>query len=116
MSVAIDSPASATPDQVVYFDHTSPSSMVLQALAAGQLVTRVAVSIQTPFNGGSPTVELGTSGTPGLFLDTAQIDAKTAGQYEADEIEPFAAPDLLILAVNSSGSTAGAGFLLYSVR
>lgn len=103
-------------DTVVPFSHSTPSPLVLQALAPGQTLARVAILIQTPFDAPGASLSVGTFADPAKILAPGDAPPAASGQYESDAIAPTGVPDSLILTISPSGSTVGAGLLYYRTR
>lgn len=100
------------------FAWNTPSPLVLQGVAAGQLLNRVSVLLIVPFNGEDPpgTLEVGTLTTPDLVFTSADIDTEVAAQTDSDALELFAANDTLILTIDPGDSSAGNGIILWKVK
>lgn len=101
--------------QVVPFDHSTPSPMLLAAVSPGATLNRATVKITVPFDGLGASVSMGTTTSPGLVLGSGDVYPGTADQYESDELIEFDANDFLQFFINPSGSTRGAGLLLFKM-
>ena len=98
------------------FDFATTSPAILQALAAGNVIDRVAVLIQVPFDDPAATLRVGTSADLGLVFSQTDVDLTVAGTYDDSELFPFTIADLLLLTLNPAGSTRGSGLLIYKMR
>ena len=102
----------------VDFSFDSASPIVLQTIAAGQLLDRAAVLITTTFDDPAAYVEVGTSSDPDGVFEEGDIDLGVLGQYENRILLLFPAfppSDLLLLTIHPGASTQGAGILLYKI-
>lgn len=101
-------------------NYNSSSPVTGFTLPANAVVDEVEVIVDTPFEGTSPTLTLGTSGTPAKYLGTTDSDltaaAKTRFVVHPNEAAVGATEDLQI-AVGGSDLTAGSARVLvkYSV-
>jgi hypothetical protein len=69
--------------RTIDWNETSPISIL--ALPAGQAVSNVAVSVETAFNGASPTVTVGVDGDQPRYLGTSDSDlTEDDSVWEAD--------------------------------
>lgn len=90
--------------------------MFLRQLQAGQVVEFAHVLIETPFSDPSARVQVGTSGSPGAILASADVDTQTVGQYNNDQVFPVGVSDILLLTITPGTSTQGSGLLMYQVK
>lgn len=95
------------------FLFTTGSPLVLQAVTAGQVITRAVVTVETAFNDPSASMTLGTTTDPSEIFGASDIDTNVENQYETDLLTTFTIPDFLILTVSPGSSTQGAGTLFY---
>jgi len=102
--------------QAVPFAFNTPSPLLLQAVAAGDLLLRAVVAITAQFDDPAARVQLGTSLSVGLVLGGADVTASVVDQYESGEFVEFAGPDVLLLSIAPGASTQGAGLLLYEMK
>ncbi len=98
------------------FSFSSASPIVLAQLHPGNVMTRAVIVIETPFDDPSASVLLGTTANPSLYLGASDSDASVPGQYGSEEVIDLNLPDYLILTVQPSASSRGAGRLYYEVR
>lgn len=80
------------------------------ALPANAVVTETKVLIGTAFDA-QADMSVGTVASPALLLRTADIAEEVADLYIGDSLEASAASTQLILQVQASAATAGAGFI-----
>ena len=103
----------------VTFTFATISPLVLQSVAAGNVLNRLSILIQTPFNDPAATLEVGTSADPSLVFNTSEI--KLYGPlsgltYDNSQLFEFTLADLLLLTLSPGASTMGAGLLLYKLK
>lgn len=98
------------------FTFSSASPIVLAHLHPGNVMTRAVIVIETPFNDPAAKVLLGTTANPSLYLGAADSDPLVSGQYGSEEVIDLNVPDYLILTVQPSASSQGAGRLYYEMR
>jgi hypothetical protein len=98
------------------FGDTSPVTMF--TLAAGSVVHRIEIIIDTAFNGTSPTVSIGIAGTTSKYMAATEVNLKAAAGT-IFEVNPglAAAADALIATYVASSSSAGSARILvfYSI-
>ncbi len=107
-------------DKVYALNYNSSSPVTLFALPAGAIVKNVTIFVDTPFSGfttGSPpTVQIGTSGNPGLFITTSQNDLTDAAVAKSYITNPNVVANVanqnLIATYVANGATAGAARIL----
>lgn len=99
--------------EYVPFTFATPSPMVLQALAVGQQIDRARIVVTTTFDDPAARIQLGTAGSPSLFLDLSPVEV---GQFADDNILDVTTPEYLRFLVSPGTSTRGEGFIFYSVR
>lgn len=96
----------------IAFGSTSPVSMF--TLPANAIIKRVAVVVDTPFNG-APSLSVGVSGTTSKYLASTQVDL-TAASATVFDVDPGQTADVAteaLIATYSAGSaSAGAGRIL----
>jgi hypothetical protein len=92
------------------FGSTSPVAMF--STGASDVINSVKVVVDTPFNGTSPTMSVGISGTTSKYMASTQVDLKTAGIYEVDPGIAAAGAESLIITYAASSSSAGAARVL----
>lgn len=98
------------------FDHAT-TTVNVQSIAAGDIVTRVALVVTTAWNGPA-RVSLGTTGSPTQLFDLAGLDGLAVSQdtYADGRVTQFGAPDTLTLTLTPNGATQGAGYLVCEYR
>jgi hypothetical protein len=102
--------------QKVSFAFNTASPLVLGLVFVGQVLDRASLLITTAFNDAAATVQLGTSGTPGLIFGVADARPPFVGQYEHVALVQFAVNDVLQLLITPGASTLGAGILLFKIK
>jgi len=106
-------PPVTDPFRIESFAFNTPSPLVLQSVAAGSYIVRAAILVTQAFNGGGPFVQLGTFAAPALVMGAADMDLRTLGQYEADQIAIIGAADSLKLNIFAPGATQGQALVLW---
>jgi hypothetical protein len=88
------------------FDESTTSPATIFAPPADARLKEFRIEVGIPAGGGSPTIQIGTSSTPNLYVDTDEIDLKTGAIYiiNVDE-ELGATPDDIILTISPNGQT-----------
>lgn len=66
------------------FDHSSSGTLTMFTKPAGGRFDTVKVYVDVAFDGTTPTLSIGISGTVSKYGTTAQVDLKTIGIYEWD--------------------------------
>ena len=102
--------------QKVSFAFNTGSPLILGVVIAQQMLDRASLLITTPFNDVTATVQLGTSGTPGLVFGPTDAKPSASGQYEHVALVSFPVNDLLQLTIAPGASTQGAGVLLFKIK
>jgi hypothetical protein len=105
-------PSSAT---IVPFGPATPSPLVLQAVASGNVLVMARVVILSPFDDPAATCELGTSADPALSFATGESDLSSPGTYSSDACLSFNTADQLRLSIFPGASVSGSALLVYSV-
>jgi hypothetical protein len=100
---------------VVAFSYATPSPMVLQAVTAGQIISRALIQVQTAFDGAGATLTLGTTATPDLILKAIDVFPGVVDQYAFNGLTEIPSDDFLILTITPAGSTMGTGQLLFEL-
>jgi hypothetical protein len=90
-------------------------TIVLQAVTAGQSVTRAEVLVETPFSDGAATLEMGTTTDAGLVFAPGEV-LLGGEQTVSLVIAAFSAADFLLLTIEPGTSTVGAGTLYYWIQ
>lgn len=94
------------------FGSSSPLSMF--TLPANAVVRKVAVVVDTSFNG-TPSLSVGISGTTSKYMGSTQVDLTAAGGtvFEVDPgLAADASSEALIATYSASGASAGAARIL----
>ena len=101
-----------TPDKLVKhlratvdFETTSPHTVGTVPL--GAIITKVIVKTTTAFNGTSPTIDLGVSGSTSKYLYNGNYSITTANTYIAHMHEREIAQTDILADIFIDGSTAG---------
>ncbi len=97
-----------------YYNTTSP--LLLQAVAAGQTISRAQVVMTTPFDDPTATVNAGSTADQTAVLTTQDVDLQQDDQYESESIVVFGAVDYFNLYIAPGTSTQGAGVLYYWIQ
>lgn len=80
------------------------------SIPSGAIVNRVECVVNTPFNGTSPTLAVAINGgTPLTVMAAADINLKTANQYETLVVNPVAANNAGVVRLNYTASSSSAG-------
>lgn len=98
------------------FGTASPATMF--TLPANAVIDAVVVIVDTAWNGTTPQVTVGVSGTPAKYTAAADVDLKTVGEYRINPgLVANGSSENLIATYTASGATQGAGriFVEYSV-
>lgn len=87
----------------------SASPLTLFTLPANAVIFRVRIIVDTAFNGTTPQVTIGISGTTAKYTAAADCDLKTAGEYVIEPgVAPVGSTENLIATYTASGSSVGA--------
>lgn len=85
------------------------SPLTLFTLPANAVVRKITVYVDTAFNGTTPQVTVGISGTTAKYSAAGDVDLKTVGAYViVPEQIPAGTTEALIATYTASGSSAGA--------
>lgn len=98
------------------FSFASASPIVVAQVLPGNVVTRAVIVIETPFDDPAASVLLGTTTDPSLYFNASDSDPSVSGQYGSEQVLNVVLPDYLILTVQPSASSQGAGRLYYEMR
>ncbi len=101
--------------QTEAFTEATSSPLTIFTPPANATILRVIVKITAAAAGGSPTLDVGVSGTVGLYMANTDIDVSTVGTYT---VEPNAnvggSPSAVILTIVPSAQTfTGAVYVEY---
>lgn len=96
-----------TDDTALAFGASSPVTMFTKP--AGSKLPEVRVYVDTAFDGTTPTLSIGITGTTSKYGSTGQVDLKTVGVYVWDPgIDVTVSAENLIATYSASSSTVGA--------
>jgi hypothetical protein len=98
------------------FAFSTVSPYPVQALSPGQIITRAAVSMATPFDDPAARISLGTTLNPNRIFASGEVDVQVLQQFENEVANLFTLADLLIITVSPASSTQGAGTLYYWIQ
>jgi len=84
------------------------ASQSLAAAAAGRYIDKISVKVTTAFDGTTPGIDIGISGTTDKYVDTTEIDLTTLGTYVID-VSNYESGSEEILATFTAGGGASAG-------
>jgi hypothetical protein len=90
----------------------SAATLALFSTGAADVINKIQVVVDTPFNGTAPTVSIGVAGTVSKYSAVTDVDLKTAGVYEINPGLPAAGIEALIATYAADTSSAGAGRVL----
>ena len=90
----------------------SSAAVSLFSTGAADVINRMQVVVDTPFNGTAPTVSIGVAGTVSKYSAVTDVDLKTAGVYEINPGLPAAGIEALIATYAADSSSAGAARVL----
>jgi hypothetical protein len=97
------------------FNTTSP--LLIGTQSSNEMIVSTLVVVTVAFNGGAPTLQVGTAAAPGLVFTAGEVKPHNASQYETDEIVDAPLSSTAIrLTIAPSGSTVGAGYVLQTYR
>lgn len=87
--------------------------MSLFSTAATDILSKVQVVIDTPFNG-TPSLSIGVTGTTSKYMGTTDVDltAATGTVFEVHPGLPAAGVEALIATYTAGGASAGAARIL----
>jgi hypothetical protein len=117
LTVAAGNDKIVTDTTSLAFGSSSPVAMF--TLPANAVIWRVLIDVDTVFNGTTPTVSIGVSGTTSKFMGATQSDLATGGSYEVDAslVATSGSTQALIATYSAGGSSAGAARIIvdYSI-
>jgi hypothetical protein len=90
----------------------SAATVSLFSTGAADVINKLQVVVDTPFNGTAPTVSIGVAGTVSKYSAVTDVDLKTAGVYEINPGLPAAGIEALIATYAADTSSAGAARIL----
>jgi hypothetical protein len=90
----------------------SAATVALFSTGAADVINKLQVVVDTPFNGTAPTVSIGVAGTVSKYSAVTDVDLKTAGVYEINPGLPAAGIEALIATYAADSSSAGSARLL----
>lgn len=96
-----------TDDTALAFGASSPVTMFTKP--AGSKIAEIRIYVDTLFNGTTPTLSIGISGTTSKYGSTGQVDLTTVGVYVWDPgIDVTGGSENLIATYSAGSSSAGA--------
>lgn len=103
--------------EVTAFSQASASPLTLFTPPANAYIKDVIVRVTSAAAGGSPTLSVGVSGTPALYMDAADNDLKSANEYSAPQWLAVGASPVPIIAtiVVSAQTFAGEIAVVYGI-
>jgi len=90
----------------------SAATLALFSTGAADVINKIQVVVDTPFNGTAPTVSIGVAGTVSKYSAVTDVDLKTAGVYEINPGLAAAGIEALIATYAADSSSAGAARVL----
>ncbi len=90
----------------------SSATVALFSTGAGDIINKIQVIVDTPFNGTAPTVSIGVAGTVSKYSAVTDVDLKTAGIYEVNPGLTAGGIEALIATYAADTSSAGAARVL----
>ncbi len=96
------------------FQFNSVSPFIIATLLAGEVVEQAEVKIITAFDDLTATLQLGTPLTPGLVLDTFEMDPTIVAQFGTEDNIDILVNQTLHLLIAPGVSTQGSG--TYHIR
>ena len=90
----------------------SSATVALFSTGVADVINKIQVVVDTPFNGTAPTVSIGVAGTVSKYSAVTDVDLKTAGVYEINPGLPAAGIEALIATYAADTSSAGAARIL----
>lgn len=96
------------------FGTSSPETMF--TLPANAVVDRILVVVDTAFNGTTPTVSVGITGTTSKFMPATASDLTVAGiyEYDASDIATSGSTQAIIATYSAGSSSAGSARIIVS--
>lgn len=76
------------------------------------IINKIQVCVDTAFNGTSPTLSIGISGSVSKYMGTGDLDLKTVGVYEITPGKTAQGVEALIATYSASSSSTGAARIL----
>ena len=107
--VSAGSTASALKQDTTALAFGTSSPVTMFSTGASDVIESITVYVDTAFNGTTPTVTVGISGTTSKYSTTADVDLKTAGAYVIHPNLVAQGAESLIATYSASTSSAGAG-------
>jgi hypothetical protein len=90
----------------------SAATLALFSTGAADVINKIQIVVDTPFNGTAPTVSIGVAGTVSKYSAVTDVDLKTAGVYEINPGIPAAGIEALIATYAADSSSAGSARIL----
>lgn len=98
---------------VVPFMYGDATPKSLGTISANKQIFSTQIFITTAFDGSSPSLSIGTSGSPADLMATSDNDPNTIGEYSVYTKKVYGANTELFLTINAgAGAGAGAGIVL----
>lgn len=91
----------------------SSGTVAMFSTGAADIITRMQICVDTAFDGTSPAVSLGISGTVSKYMASTQVDLATVGVYEVNPGKTAQGAEALIATFTAGGgAAAGAARIL----
>jgi len=107
-------PATSDKEAIIPFSFTDPLVRPLIEIPAGSIIYEIRILVSVDFDGVTPTITIGDSIIPDLFVNVTQSDLKTIGSYLTDINFPTTTPTMIYSYIISSGSNQGNGSIIIS--
>jgi hypothetical protein len=91
----------------------SSGTVAMFSTGAGDIIDKIQVAVDTAFDGTSPSMSVGISGTVSKYVASTQVDLTTVGLYEINPGKSAQGVEALITTFTAGGgATAGAARVL----
>jgi len=95
------------------FSFGDASPAVVWTVPAASEIALVSLDVKTPFDGSGATCRLGTAASPGLLLDSPQVDLTVDATFEVTpRLELAAGEQIYLTIVPGAGPSQGSGQIL----
>lgn len=113
--VSAASTASADKVDTTGLVYNSSGTVAMFSTGAADIITRIQIIVDTAFNGTTPAVSIGISGTVSKYLASSQVDLATIGVYEVTPGLVAQGAEAMIATFTAGGgaSTGAARILVY---